>query len=153
VSVIGQEAGINHGTPAGYKQHLRRQIDPCDECRDANRAAATASRQRTQARRTLARAAAMPTPRQMYIQQYSPHPPGWQDPAWGVPIEGRDLRVGDVIVHLGKHYPIDHIEPYKGSLANVLSVKGESARTAWSGTWDMAIGPDRTIRILPREGR
>jgi hypothetical protein len=90
-----------------------------------------------------------PMPR-MYVRPYSPHPPGWEDPAWGVPIKGRDLAVGDVIVFLGRHYPIDRFEPYVGELDNVL---GMGARTAYSGTWDMAIGPDRTIRILPREGR
>ena len=148
MSVIGQEAGINHGTPAGYKQHLRRQVDPCDECLGANRAAATASRQRAQARKALARAAAMPTPTQMYIRPYSPHPPSWEDPEWGVRIKGRDLAVGDVLVYLGRTYKIDRFEPYTGSLAQAL---GKGVRTAYSGTWGITVGPDAIKRILPRE--
>lgn len=70
------------------------------------------------------------------------------DPAWGVPVYGRDLMVGDVIVHLGRHYPVDRFEPYSGGLAAELEA---GARTAYSGDWEMAIGPDRIIRIRPRE--
>jgi hypothetical protein len=32
VSVIGQDEGIKHGTHAGYKQHLYRQVAPCKRC-------------------------------------------------------------------------------------------------------------------------
>ncbi|MFG3439878.1 hypothetical protein ACGF0J_21745 [Nonomuraea sp. NPDC047897] len=71
------------------------------------------------------------------------------DPAWGVPVYGRDLVVGDVIVHLGRHYPVDRFESYSGGLAAEL---GAGARTAYSGDWGMAVGPNRVIRILPREG-
>jgi hypothetical protein len=151
MSVIGQAEGINHGTPSGYKQHLHRKVEVCEDCREANRAARAAARDKARQQQALAHAAAKERAvREMYTRPYSPHLPGWQDPAWGEPIAGRDLAVGDVIVFLGKHYPIDQFEPYKGSLDNVL---GKGARTAWSGDWDMAIGPDRTIRILPREGR
>lgn len=71
------------------------------------------------------------------------------NPAWGAPIYGSDLTTGDTIVYLGRHHTIDRFENYKGELSGVL---GEGARTAYSGTWDMAIGPDAIIRILPRDG-
>ncbi|MEV0616103.1 hypothetical protein AB0I81_22510 [Nonomuraea sp. NPDC050404] len=174
MSVIGQTEGIKHGTWGGYKQHLHRKVPMCDECREANRVRKAAARKAKAANRPAtegqkawnaspltseqmetahrqrhAKKAPAPMPR-MYTRQYPPYPPGWQDPAWGVPVKGRDLAVGDTIVHLGKCYKIDRFEPYKGSLDAEL---GKGARTAYSGTWDMAVGPDRTIRIRPREGR
>ena len=85
-----------------------------------------------------------------YRRPYPPYLPGHQDPAWGVPVAGQELVVGDVIVYLGRLYRIHRFEPYIGSLSGVL---GEGARTAFSGDWEMAVGPTATIRILPREGR
>lgn len=35
VSVIGQEAGIEHGTPKGYRQHKYRGVPACRPCLDA----------------------------------------------------------------------------------------------------------------------
>ncbi|WP_435192467.1 zinc finger domain-containing protein [Nonomuraea sp. bgisy094] len=70
------------------------------------------------------------------------------DPAWGVPVYGKDLAVGDTIVYLGQHYPVDRFEPYRGSLRGAL---GAETRTACSGDWEMTIGPNAVIRILPRE--
>lgn len=180
-TVIGQAEGIEHGTIRGWRQHNYRKVEQCDPCRQAHRKDVAARRKAAREsggerfksdaqaawyggtmtpdemadaheKQRARKAAPAPMP-PLYVQQYPPYPPGRQDPAWGEPIAGRDLAVGDVIVFLGKHYPIDRFEDYEGSLDNVLSVKGEPARTAYSGTWDMAIGPDRTIRILPREGR
>ncbi|MEU3162933.1 hypothetical protein [Streptosporangium sp. NPDC006930] len=37
MSLIGQEEGIVHGTLKGYRQHRRRQVDPCESCRQAVR--------------------------------------------------------------------------------------------------------------------
>ncbi|MEV1245161.1 hypothetical protein [Nonomuraea sp. NPDC049750] len=85
-----------------------------------------------------------------YTRPYPPYLPGHQDPAWGVPVAGQELVDGDVIVYLGRLYRIHRFEPYVGSLSGLL---GEGARTAFSGDWEMAIGPTATIRILPREGR
>lgn len=85
----------------------------------------------------------------MYVRQYSPHPPGWQDPDWGEPIAGRDLQVGDTYVHLHRDFEthvIDRIVPYDGTLQ-----LGSDARTACSGTWEIAVAADATVRILPRE--
>lgn len=87
-----------------------------------------------------------------YTRPYSPHPPGWEDPNWGVAIDGRDLKVGDVWVHLGRTHPITEIKPYVGGLSDVLGMPGEPARTACSGATEIAVGPAATIRILPREG-
>ncbi|MDX3109708.1 hypothetical protein [Nonomuraea angiospora] len=150
MSVIGKAEGINHGTPGGYKQHLHRQVEPCDDCREANRAARAAARQKARQQQARIKAAMAPTAQQMYIRPFPPYLPGHTDPAWGVPVAGRELAVGDVIIFLGRRYPIDRFEPYVGELASVL---GKGARTAWSGSWAMAIGPDRTIRIRPREER
>jgi hypothetical protein len=105
----------------------------------------TAVHRQRRARKPASRNAPMPP---MYVRPYPPYPPGWEDPAWGAPITGRELAVGDVIVHLGRHYPVDRFTPYEGGLAAEL---GAGARTAHSGDWEMAIGPDRIIRILPRE--
>lgn len=66
-------------------------------------------------------------------------PPSTRDPAWGVPIEGRELVVGDTIVHLGLHYRVDRIEPDKSGV-----------RSAYSGAWGRTVAPDDTVRILPR---
>lgn len=83
-----------------------------------------------------------------YRRPYPPYLPGHQDPAWGVSITGRELVVGDVIVYLGREYPVDRFKPYVGSLSGVL---GDGARTAFSAAWEMAVGSTATIRILPRE--
>ncbi len=74
-------------------------------------------------------------------------PPSTRDPAWGVPICGAELVVGDTIVHLGRHYPVDRIVPYTGALKDAL---GAGARTACSGSWGIAIGAPSVVRILPR---
>lgn len=152
MSVVGKDEGIKHGTPGGYKQHLHRQIEPCDDCREANRAARAAARQKAQQQQALIKAAQKARMvERMYVRPYSPHPPGWQDPAWGEPVAGGELAVGDVLVHIGREYRIDRFEPYKGSLDNVL---GKGARVACSGpTWGLPISLDRTYRIRPREGR
>ncbi|MEO3860937.1 hypothetical protein [Acrocarpospora sp. B8E8] len=66
MSVIGQEKGIKHGTPAGYKQHLYRKVPACDPCLVAER---TTNAQR---------AAARPTPRirkPAVPKQRQPEPP------------------------------------------------------------------------------
>lgn len=143
MSVHGQAEGIEHGTMRGYRQHRYRTVEMCGPCRQADLFEQAARRGGTT---RAARNAPMPP---KYIRPYPPYLPGHQDAAWGEPIAGSELAVGDVLVFLGAHYPVDRIEPYTGELAGVL---GEGARTAYSGTWDMAIGPDRTIRILPREG-
>lgn len=138
MSVIGSAVGIDHGTMRGYRQHRYRKVDMCDACRQAE--LEDQRKQKPAIVRTMPR---------MYIRQYPPYLPGHQDPAWGDPILGRDLVVGDVIVHLGEHHKIDRFEPYHGSLSGLL---GEGSRTAFSGDWDIAVGPDTTIRILPRGG-
>jgi len=85
----------------------------------------------------------------MYVRPYPPYLPGHTDPAWGVAIAGRDLRVGDQLVYihasLGTH-TIDRLVPYDGGLQ-----LGSGARTAYSGTWGITVAPDATVRILPRE--
>ena len=40
----GRLGSIAHGTPKGYRQHIRRGIDPCGLCRDANAAEKAAQR-------------------------------------------------------------------------------------------------------------
>lgn len=70
--------------------------------------------------------------------------------AWGVPIYGKDLRAGDTVVHLHRDHEthrIDRFEPYRGGLP-----LGQGARTAYAGTWDLAVGPYSIVRILPRGG-
>lgn len=37
ISVLGVEAGIDHGTPRGYRQHRYRKVAVCEPCRDAYR--------------------------------------------------------------------------------------------------------------------
>ena len=79
---------------------------------------------------------------QAFADYASPRPMGpasTENPSWGVPIPGADLAVGDVIVHLGRHYPVDRIEPGKGGV-----------RSAYSGTWGRTVAADDTVRILPR---
>ncbi|MGR6922643.1 hypothetical protein ACU635_51030 [[Actinomadura] parvosata] len=152
MSVIGNAAGIKHGTLGGYKQHLFRKVEVCDDCREANRAARAAARDKARQHQALVKAAAKErSVRDMYIRPYSPHPPGWQNPAWGIPVAGRDLKIGDQLVHihasLGTH-TIDRFKPYDGSLP-----LGSDARTACSGTWEIAVAATATVRILPREGR
>jgi hypothetical protein len=37
VSTIGQAEGIDHGTPKGYRQHIRRKVMPiCPPCQEAH---------------------------------------------------------------------------------------------------------------------
>lgn len=76
-------------------------------------------------------------------------PPSTRDPAWGVPISGGGLVVGDTIVHLGRRYLVDRIGPYRGGLRCEL---GADARTAYSGRWGISIGASTVVRILPRDG-
>ncbi|MEU4577476.1 hypothetical protein [Nonomuraea sp. NPDC023979] len=177
MSVHGQAEGIEHGTIRGYRQHKYRQVEACEPCKGAKREDQARRRgkppvipgarfrsdaqaawyggtmspdemadahQRQRARR---QAPGEPMPR-MYTRPYSPHPIGWEDPAWGVRVTGPELTVGDVIVHLGRHYPIDRFEPYEGSLDAVL---GEHARVACSGDWGLPVSATHTARILPRE--
>ncbi len=66
-------------------------------------------------------------------------PPSTANPAWGVPITGAELLDTDTIVHIGRHYPVDRIEPGKGRV-----------RYAYSGAWGRTVAPDDTVRILPR---
>jgi hypothetical protein len=66
-------------------------------------------------------------------------PPSTANPDWGVPIAGPELVVGDVIVHLGRRYPVDRIDPGRGGV-----------RTAYSGVWGRTVAPDDVVRILPR---
>ncbi|MGP4093009.1 hypothetical protein [Nonomuraea sp. KM90] len=167
MSVKGQAEGIKHGTWGGYKQHLHREVEMCDACREACRLHSAklkaakrgpvAAKTKAEVRPKLQRSShpqQRPAPGmgRMYIRPYSPHPPGWQDPAWGVPVLGGELAVGDVLVHVGREYPITHFEPYVGGLDQVL---GKGARVARSGpTWPgLPISLDRTYRIRPREGR
>ncbi|MEU1736502.1 hypothetical protein [Streptosporangium sp. NPDC020145] len=156
MSVIGQAEGIEHGTVRGYKQHRYRQIPACDACKKAlrdDRAAARrgerperAKPQRTSRRKAAEEldAATAATPVLLPV----PPPPQLPDrPEIGVPIEGADLEIGDVIVFLGDHHRIDRFEPYTGSLRAEL---GEGTRVACAGTWGMTVGPTSTVRILPR---
>ncbi|MCK2219758.1 hypothetical protein MF672_039075 [Actinomadura sp. ATCC 31491] len=72
------------------------------------------------------------------------------NPAWGVPIYGKDLRIGDFLVHLHRDFEtrrITRFEPYKGGLP-----LASGARTACSGRWEIAVGPYQIVRILPRDG-
>lgn len=151
MSVIGQAAGIAHGTMKGFRQHRYRQIDPCDACIEACREHARAERgtKRDGVRPlTEAQRAWHGSPRRLWdgpsvsrdITQAAP-------PLSEGTIPGRDLVVGDVIVHLGVERPVDRIEPYTGSL---LAELGVGTRVAWSGDWGMTIGPDAAIRTLPR---
>lgn len=156
MSVIGQEAGIKHGTWAGYKQHLYRQVDVCDDCADAARA---------QNHKPTGGEQAPAKPRFKNDAQRAWH--GSPQRMWDGPsvsrdiraeatplptgtIPGRELKVGDVIVFCGRHYPVDRIEPYTGSLRAEL---GEGTRVAYSGEWGMTIGPDRAIRVAACEAR
>lgn len=52
-----QPQEINHGTPAGYRQHLRRYEIACDECREAHRAKTHDEYLRSKERRAAARQA------------------------------------------------------------------------------------------------
>lgn len=178
MSAKGRSVEIEHGTLRGYRQHRYRKAAMCDPCRQAElddqarrraglplegQADATATDaqkawnagQFTAAqmaaahgqRRQAKGAPAIPPP---YIRPFPPYLPGHTDPAWGEPIAGAELAVGDVLVHFGAHHTIDRFEAYAGSLSGAL---GDGARTAYSGTWGITVGPHATIRILPREGR
>lgn len=104
--------------------------------------AASRQRHREQAKHRKATSRTMPP---MYVRPYPPYLPGHVDPAWGVAIKGRDLAVGDTLVYIAEHHKIDRIVPYEGRFL------GPDARTACSGTWEIAVAPDATVRILPRE--
>ncbi|MFI6814466.1 hypothetical protein ACIBG7_18790 [Nonomuraea sp. NPDC050328] len=163
MSVIGQSAGIEHGTMKGYKQHRYRKVESCDACLAAVReynALKRAEREAKPVERSQAQRAwyggqfqhdASTTPRRGRRKQPDglPELPESGRPEWGQPIHGQDLAVGDVLVHLGEHHVIDRFEPYKGSLRGVL---GAGARTAWSGNWGITVGPHAIMRILPRAG-
>lgn len=148
MSVIGQAEGIKHGTVRGFRQHIYRKVKPCDDCKAALReeranqreadAAATRKKRKQAPADTPAAPIALPPP---------PPSVNGDRPHIGVPIAGRDLEIGDVIVHLGRHHPIDRFEPYTGGLKDVL---GRGTRVACSGTWGMTVGPESTVRILPR---
>ncbi|MGP3914374.1 hypothetical protein [Nonomuraea sp. 10N515B] len=89
-------------------------------------------------------------PRKQATAAEVPPLPPIGDPDWGVPIYGKDLAEGDVLVHLHKDFEthrIDRFEPYEGGLP-----LDKGARTAYSGTWDIAVGPYQVVRILPRGG-
>lgn len=131
--------GIEHGTVRGWRQHQRRRVPLNDEC-----GCREARRRNDQARQ--AKAANQPPPPQL-----TPPPGLWAptqaSPAHGTPIKGKELAEGDVIVHIGRHYPVSHFDAYVGSLRDEL---GHETRTAVCGTWEMAIGPRATIHIVPR---
>ncbi|MEU9887921.1 hypothetical protein [Sphaerisporangium sp. NPDC051011] len=144
MSVISQEKGIEHGTPAGYKRHIRRNEEPCEPCAKAKRDY-NAEKQRQRRAELAAREAQL---RRDHIERQrhqlgAPGDPVYRDGT----LPGEDLVLGDVIVHLGRHYRIDKFTPYTGSLKSQL---GAEARIAWSGTWSMAIGPRAAIPVLPR---
>ncbi|MEV8635192.1 hypothetical protein AB0395_26395 [Streptosporangium sp. NPDC051023] len=156
MSVIGQEAGIEHGTVKGYKQHAYRKIESCDACKKALRDDRAAARrgerpERAKLQRTSRRKTAEAVEEQTVATPVLlpvPPPPQLPDrPEIGVPIEGRELEIGDVIVFLGNHHRIDRFESYTGSLRAAL---GEGTRVACSGGWGMTVGPRSTVRILPR---
>ncbi|MEV4174034.1 hypothetical protein [Nonomuraea sp. NPDC049709] len=157
MSVIGQAEGIKHGTWSGYKQHLYRKVDVCDACRAAcndrnattrhgGQAEVAESRVRSQAE-PVARRGRAPKPR--FKAGVPPLPPVG-NPAWGVPIYGKDLKVGDTVVHLHvdhETHVIDRFEPYKGGLPF-----SKSARTAYAGSWGLPVDQYSIVRILPRDG-
>ncbi|MEV4093839.1 hypothetical protein [Streptosporangium saharense] len=155
MSVIGQAEGIEHGTITGYKQHIYRKIKPCEDCKKALREDRAAARrgerpERAKPQRTSRRKAAEELDAAAATPVLLPVPPPPQlpdRPEIGVPIKGRELEIGDVIVFLGDHHRIDRFEPYTGSLRAEL---GEGTRVACSGTWGMTVGPTSTVRILPR---
>ncbi|MGW5259630.1 hypothetical protein ACWEQG_01565 [Microbispora sp. NPDC004025] len=149
MSVVGLDDGVKHGTKQGYYQHRYRKTDACDECkaalaedrRTAREANAAASGKKTRTKTAAAPAAPITLTPPPALDTDRPH--------IGLPVAGRELEIGDVIVHLAKHYPIDRFEPYNGGLKGVL---GPGTRVACSGTWGMTVGPDSTVRILPRPG-
>lgn len=149
MSVKGVEAGIEHGTMKGYRQHTYREIPACEPCLAAVRQNNAAKKPR--ATRSEAQAA-------WYGGQFQ-HQPGASQardvraeaaPLSTGTVRGRDLQVGDVIDFCGRHYRVDRITPYAGSLRAEL---GEGTRVAYSGEWGMTIGPDRAIRVAAREAR
>ncbi|MEV4287414.1 hypothetical protein AB0K40_18060 [Nonomuraea bangladeshensis] len=90
-------------------------------------------------------------PRRNPPANVQPLPPAGR-PEWGVPIYGKDVRVGDVWVHLHvdhETHRIDRLVPYKGPMREAL---GAGARTACSGSWEIAVAPYQVVRILPRGG-
>ncbi|GAA3722740.1 hypothetical protein GCM10022224_104440 [Nonomuraea antimicrobica] len=132
--------GIEHGTVRGWRQHQRHRVPLTNEC-----GCREARRRNDQARQ--AKVANQPPPPQL-----TPPPGLWAptqaSPALGTPIKGKELAEGDVIVHVGRHYPVNHFVAYVGSLRDEL---GHDTRTAVCGTWEMAIGPQATIHIVPRD--
>ncbi|MFE6379202.1 hypothetical protein [Streptomyces roseolus] len=69
--------GIDHGTPRGYGQHLRRGIRPCPECR-----AAHSTRERERKARERAASGASSVQR------------AWNQGAVGTPVAGRPVPTG-----------------------------------------------------------
>src|SRR5574341_1061101 len=122
----------------------------CEECLGAGRDDAAAAQGGKRDRLTDAQRAWYGSPNQMWdgpsVSRDIRQGPA---PLTDGTIPGRDLKVGDVIVFLGRRYPVDRIEPYRGSLRSEL---GEGTRVAWSGSWGMTIGPDAAIRVLSRPG-
>lgn len=171
MSVIGQDEGIDHGTTKGYRQHCYRKVDACEPCLQAHseyNARKRAEREANPVQRSAAQLAwyggkfttpqdeAAPKrsrtrkPKTTKDEAAGPAPlPETGNPAWGVPIHGRDLALGDALVHLGRHYTVDRFESYTGSLRAEL---GADTRTAYSGDWGITVGPNAIIRILPKEG-
>ncbi|MER7500496.1 hypothetical protein AB0L05_27940 [Nonomuraea pusilla] len=89
-------------------------------------------------------------PRKQAVAAELPPLPEIGRPEWGVPIYGKDLQIGDVVVHLHRDFQthkIDRFEPYKGGLA-----LPSDARTAYADTWGISVGPFQVVRILPRDG-
>jgi len=151
---------IEHGTPKGFRQHKHRREDPCEPCLTAYR---EDREQRYAARAQGPGRFASPEQAAWYggdfalqpgrsttpadrTQPAEPLPEA--DPERGVPVYGRELAEGDVLVFLGRVYKIDRFEPYRGSLKAAL---GEGTRTAYSGDWGATVGPTAIWRILPRE--
>ncbi|WP_271215822.1 hypothetical protein [Streptosporangium carneum] len=159
MSVIGQAEGIEHGTVKGYKQHTYRQIKPCDDCKRALREDRAAVRRGERPKQTGQTEKVVRRPsskKQAHTQvqeavpvRLMPPPPApFTDRSrLGVPVQGHELAIGDVIVFLGNHHRIDRFEPYTGSL---LAELGEGTRVACAGAWGMTVGPRSTVRILPR---
>jgi hypothetical protein len=61
-------------------------------------------------------------------------------------IPGVEVRVGDVLLHLGKHRLLTEITPYTGPLLDLL---GAETRVARSGDdWVIVLPPDQRFEVL-----
>lgn len=152
MSVKGQTEGITHGTTGGYKQHIYREIPACKDCLEAVR---------QDSAKRYKRKVSNPVDRDAFRDNRLRHLEGPSKPDMTArrvaaraaavfpddAVAGRDLKMGDVIVFLGRHHRIDRFTAYTGSL---LAELGEGTRVAWSGTWGMTVGPNSPVRILPR---